>query len=212
MWWFIKHVWKTVIFGSALLGLYYLPADLEGLSAASGPWKKFFAMVSSDGVVWLAAGAVFFWLAWTELRQMIKDRRTLARQPDQTMWGMKMVDEKPSNINQSININSMSGGSVSPVYHNFHTIVAPGRVELSDEGVSELVEALRGRTVSIDIVGDQKSFAIGYRLVDRLVGLGVTALRPTTCSLMPGVNDPYTLHLSQDGKTAHLVISPATLP
>ena len=172
-------------------------------------------MASREVVVWIVAGAVFVWLALTEIRQLLRDRRSLAMREAAPKGSgeAKVTDEKKFSGN-FINIGTMTGGTVSPVYNNFQTIVAPGRVELSDVGVKQLADTLRGKHVTTEIIGaDQKSITIASRLIERLSALGIDAGRPSITGLkIPPPSDPYSVLLSQDGKHAQLTISPSTLP
>lgn len=122
-----------------------------------------------------------------------------------------MTDEKKG-INQSVNIGTMTGGSVSPIYNNhFNTVVSPGRVVLSELGISQLAELLAGYRVRARIVGDLKCLEIGERAVEELRRRGIQIDDVDTCyQYFPLPSQPYAVQLK--GEVADLIISPATLP
>mgnify|MGYP005867101463 CR=1 FL=1 len=144
--------------------------------------------------------AVFSWTYWPAYRTFF-------------MKGYGMNDDGIKSLNQSVNIGKVTGGTVSPVYNNFQTTVAPGRVELSEAGVRELVNRLGGRTVNVDVVGDSRCQDIGQKLLAQLSAGGVKFSHVRTIGMkIPPPSNPYWLQLSDDGKEAYLIVSPATLP
>ncbi|WP_127104380.1 hypothetical protein [Pararhodobacter zhoushanensis] len=145
--------------------------------------------------------AMLAWTYWPALRHKF-------------IGGKNLADEGNKGLNQSVNIGTMTGGAVSPVYNNnFNTIVAPGRAELSDDGFEKLVNALSGKTVNVEIVGDDKCQEIGNRLIARLAERGISLGSIFRIGMhFPPPSDPYSIRLTGNGGPAALIISPATLP
>jgi len=122
------------------------------------------------------------------------------------------VNDEVKGPNQSVNIGTMTGGTVAPVYNNqYNTVVAPGRTVLSSLGLDQLAKTLAGRRVNAKIIGDSRCTAIGERTLEQLRERGVHASSVVIIGmLIPAPVDPYSVIFS--GDLATLIISPATLP
>jgi hypothetical protein len=197
------------ILGIILLGGGFVYGALNRFAGAITLWpdlQDFWAknMIGQPIIPWVLVffgAAITAWAYFPAWRSFI-------------MKVSKMSEDEKKHLNQSINIGSMSGGTVSPTYINhFNTVVAPGRAELSDAGVAQLADALRGKKVTVDLIGDPKSWAIGIRLIERLSAHGITTAMPSRIGQQfPQPSDPYSVKISKDGTMAHLVVSPSTLP
>jgi len=122
--------------------------------------------------------------------------------------------DKPLGNDQSINIDTMIGGTVAPTYNNITTtVVAPSRLELNEEGYNDLARELKGRKAIVTIVGDKRCQEIGERTIKALTARGIQCQDfCRTGMLAPPPSGPYVVNSTENEGEATLVISPTTLP
>lgn len=70
----LRAVWKSLVAAMALIGLFWLPADIVSYDQALGPWQRLWALVSRETLLWAFALTLFAWLVWTDLRPFVRGR------------------------------------------------------------------------------------------------------------------------------------------
>ena len=81
----VRGVWKSIGAGMFLLGLFWLPADLQTYDQALSPWQRLWAMTDRETLLWVFALGLFAWLVWTDVRPFLRRHmadRLPARHPD----------------------------------------------------------------------------------------------------------------------------------
>lgn len=66
----LKRLWGLLLLPPTLLGIYYFPADLnESLSdEVSQPWRRAFAMLERETLLWAVCLGLVGWVIWTQIR------------------------------------------------------------------------------------------------------------------------------------------------
>jgi hypothetical protein len=71
---FVRMFWKSLTAGMFLLGLFWLPADVQSYSQALGPWQRLWALLDRETLLWIFALGLFAWLVWTDVRPFMRGR------------------------------------------------------------------------------------------------------------------------------------------
>ena len=80
--WLLTSFWRTLVAGTVLLGLLYIPSDVKGLpEALRSPLG--FLVTHRETLILLYAVALTLWIAWRDLRPYLKPRiaAIFGRQP-----------------------------------------------------------------------------------------------------------------------------------
>jgi hypothetical protein len=71
--WLLTSFWRTLVAGTVLLGLLYLPSDIKGLpDALRAPLG--FVVTYKETLILLYAGVLTLWIAWRDARPHLKPR------------------------------------------------------------------------------------------------------------------------------------------
>jgi hypothetical protein len=70
----LRACWRSISAGMFLLGLFWLPADVEQYGQALSPWQRLWAMVDRETLLWAFALGLFAWLVWTDVRPFVRGR------------------------------------------------------------------------------------------------------------------------------------------
>jgi hypothetical protein len=69
-----RMFWKSITAGMFLLGLFWLPADVQSYDQALGPWQRLWSLFSRETLLWIFALGLFAWLVWTDARPFIRGK------------------------------------------------------------------------------------------------------------------------------------------
>jgi hypothetical protein len=71
--WLLTSFWRTLVAGTVLLGLFYIPSDIKGLPGAlRGPLG--FVVSYKETLILLYAVALTLWMAWRDARPHLTRR------------------------------------------------------------------------------------------------------------------------------------------
>ncbi|MBW8300780.1 MAG: hypothetical protein K0M60_14355 [Hydrogenophaga sp.] len=71
----IKQFWKAIGVAFFLLGIFWLPKDLEDYPQAAEPWLRFIAMVDQNTALWFFSSCLAAWIGLTDVRRFIAKKR-----------------------------------------------------------------------------------------------------------------------------------------
>jgi hypothetical protein len=81
----VKRFWIALGFALTLLGVFWVPKNLEDSHEAATAWQRLFAMVDQNGALWVFSIAALLYIFWIDVRPYVlkrKKRRGLAKRLD----------------------------------------------------------------------------------------------------------------------------------
>lgn len=75
---FFNSIWRLILAALTLLGVFYLPVDIQQSDQALKPWQKLIAMIDQLTALKIFGVLAVFWIAWIDLRPFFyrwRDRR-----------------------------------------------------------------------------------------------------------------------------------------
>lgn len=75
----IRHFWRTILFATAIFGIFWLPKDIEDYSEALPPWANLLSKVDRENAIICVAAILLLWLLWTEFRPLLQGKILIAR-------------------------------------------------------------------------------------------------------------------------------------
>lgn len=111
---FIKALWKSILSASGLLGLWYIPSDLVGISDPSSHWMGYINMIDQNLVLWVVAIIFAAYLLYNDVKPFILSYRkshSVAWAKDRDRLTLKesacyLTDTQLSDFNTSSNSQS----------------------------------------------------------------------------------------------------------
>lgn len=64
----IIRFWKTLGVLTLIIGVIFLPKNLQGLGEAAEPWRRMWSIVDQNTALWIVAITMGGWIIWTDVR------------------------------------------------------------------------------------------------------------------------------------------------
>ncbi|WP_375207736.1 hypothetical protein [Hyphococcus sp.] len=74
MWWFLKRFWVALVTVATLIGIYYMPADIEGVNEAGEPYRRLADVFSQEQALWTFAVLTTLYIIWMDVRPWLYER------------------------------------------------------------------------------------------------------------------------------------------
>jgi hypothetical protein len=66
MWKLIKSAWWLIVSAATLIGIFYIPADVESVGEAVAPWGRVVNVVDQNAALWIFSITLFAYLVWLQ--------------------------------------------------------------------------------------------------------------------------------------------------
>lgn len=62
----IKSAWWLIVSAATLIGIFYIPADVDGVGEAAVPWMRVINMIDQNTALWIFSLTLLTYLAWLQ--------------------------------------------------------------------------------------------------------------------------------------------------